>query len=180
MGPQSRDQGVMQRLIDGGIKNDLLQVMATLPDYQPEVRLSRVDTANMTKVTTQHVYWRNVDLKNFLPNFNFTVEQHLHLVSVRLSRSLLVIVKRGKRESLGWISANASRQRQIHVCYNSHLQRQIKRLWRSRSRPTGSLCETFPQRHRRWSRNRLFLSPLLQHAIENGASRQRKEEGQST
>ncbi len=48
--PQSKDFGVMQRLIDGGIKNDLLQVMATLPDYQPQVVLERLDMSVLRKV----------------------------------------------------------------------------------------------------------------------------------
>ncbi len=55
LGPQSRDIGVMQRLISGGIKNDLLQVMATLPDYQPHVVMHRVDTSVMTKVNFSRV-----------------------------------------------------------------------------------------------------------------------------
>ncbi len=51
LAPQSQDCGVMQRLMDGGIKNDLLQVMAGLPDYQPRVVLHRVDTQVMTRVS---------------------------------------------------------------------------------------------------------------------------------
>ncbi len=64
--PQSQDLGVMQRLIDGGINNNLLEVMASLPDYQPEVLLKRLDTSVMRKVIAKKVTSRAYKLRTLL------------------------------------------------------------------------------------------------------------------